>query len=456
MPPPPKRLKSSGHTRPPAEQGDDDGDGVTSSDEAVLEIANDSEPESDFSDAELDVSYQPHTFPRCDNSASSSNAPSASDSTSVTSVSFAPNILPSKAVSQLSSSSSINEAAGNFVLSAHEKGFLSVSERKELLDDAKLLVKECIKKYSGKVDTVLQSKGSKVKMSDIVNVEKFASSTCYDSFKNLETETQQQRFFKDTLGVTDVKRIPLGKVLIRGRKGTVTKTKVIDQELIYVPLEETVEKMINHPDYKVFVENTSSGTTNSKQLDCYMKGSLSKDNNILREHPDALRFILYYDDVEVLSPLKSRSGKQKVGAFYIFLDNIPLKYRSCLKVICLLALVNANLIKGKYYGMDAALEVIVTVLQLKSGQKVYGTLIAVIGDNLGQHSIAGFKEGFTAKRCCRICMARFESEIKTMTREDPALLRTIEDYRCSHRGAHHDPSRSITTDHSSYYAFIVL
>ena len=49
-----------------------------------------------------------------------------------------------------------------------------------------------------------------------------------------------------------------------------------------------------------------------------MKGQLAKENKVLKEHPDALRLILYYDDLEVCSPLKYRAGKQKVGAFYIF------------------------------------------------------------------------------------------------------------------------------------------
>ncbi|KAE8741491.1 hypothetical protein FOCC_FOCC012976 [Frankliniella occidentalis] len=417
--PPAKRLRSSGplvNHRPPVEcieEGD-------SADEDDLEPDAGNDHESDFSDGELDVSYEPHVTTR--SSSASDSAPGVSSS--------------SGNVRTASKSCDVNTVAGNFVLSLHEKCFVSQSDRKEVLDDAKLLVKEGIKKFAEKVDSALKSQGSKVRLNDILNVEKYASSTCYDTFKNLETKSQQAKFFKDTIGVTDVKRIPLGKVLLRGRKGGVTKTKVIDQELIYVPLEETVDKMINHPDYKFFVENTQSGTCNSEYLDCYMKGSLAKENKILREHPDALRFILYYDDVEVLSPLKSRAGKQKVGAFYIFLDNIPLQYRSCLKVICLLGLVNANLIKGKYYGMDAALEAIVDILkkfedgiQLPSGTKVYGTLIAVIGDNLGQHCMGGFKEGFTATRCCRICMARFESEIKTMTKEDEKLLRTKEDYR---------------------------
>ncbi|KAJ1519805.1 hypothetical protein ONE63_005058 [Megalurothrips usitatus] len=263
-----------------------------------------------------------------------------------------------------------------------------------------------------------------------MDVEKSASAMCDQTFHKLETKTHQENYFKQSLNVTDVKRYHLGRVFIRSRKGPVMKTKIIEQELMLVPLDETIDKLINHPDYKYFVENVSSGA-GSTSLDSYMKGQFAKKNKVLQNHPDALRFVLYYDDLEVCAPLKSRAGKHKIGAFYVYLDNIPPKFRGSLKVICLLGLVNANFIKGKFYGMDAALEVIVghlrkfeTGVTLKSGVKVYGTVIATIGDNLGQHVLGGFKEGFTAHRCCRVCVATYDEDMKTMTGEDENLLRT--------------------------------
>ena len=43
-----------------------------------------------------------------------------------------------------------------------------------------------------------------------------------------------------------------------------------------------------------------------------------------------------------------------------------------------------------------------------NGKKIFGTLIAFIGDNLGVHAPAGFKEGFTAHHGCRFCFCHFE------------------------------------------------
>lgn len=65
-------------------------------------------------------------------------------------------------------------------------------------------------------------------------------------------------------------------------------------------------------------------------------------------------------------------------------------------------------------------------------KKVYGTLIAFIGDNLGLHAIGGFKEGFTALRCCRFCSATY-SEVLKMVKEEPSMLRDkkTHDRQCS-------------------------
>lgn len=38
-------------------------------------------------------------------------------------------------------------------------------------------------------------------------------------------------------------------------------------------------------------------------------------------------------------------------------------------------------------------------------KKFFGSIVTVPADNLGSHAIGGFKEGFSALRPCRQCMA---------------------------------------------------
>lgn len=130
-----------------------------------------------------------------------------------------------------------------------------------------------------------------------------------------------------------------------------------------------------------------------------------------------------------------KAGYHKIGAFYLYVDNIPLKHRSRLSNIMLVALVNANFVSGKSYGIDHAIQIIVNALKefedgvmLPSGKYVFGTLIAVIGDNKGLHALGGFKEGFTARRPCRFCFATLD-KVQAMTRELKDLLRDPVSYK---------------------------
>ena len=81
-------------------------------------------------------------------------------------------------------------------------------------------------------------------------------------------------------------------------------------------------------------------------------------------------------------------------------------------MINLIAIVKTSYIKA--YGMDKVLEPIVKSLKTFengvqiNGKTIYGKLIAMTGDNLRVHSVAGLKEGFTVHHCCRFCMATIQ------------------------------------------------
>lgn len=339
----------------------------------------------------------------------------------------------SNSASQPASQIITNKGAASFLFHLKDKCVVPDNSIKEVLENTESLIRSSLQDFSKQINENLASKG--VSLNSVMNVDSAINSSTAAVFNNIRTVTQQDKFFKEEYGVVEPIRIPLGREFKRVRRTRKVKmqTTIVAEEIMYVPLDDNMDKLINHPDYKRFVEEGSSNSSSSV-LDSYMKGEKCKKNPILKEHPDALRFVLYYDDLEVCCPLKSKAGKNKIGAFYLHLDNIPLKYRSNLNLICVVALVNANLVKGTRYGMDSGLEKLVKILQkfedgiiLKSGKKVYGTLIATIGDNLGAHQVGGFKEGFTAHRSCRFCYAT-RSQIQNMTSEDAVLMRDEESH----------------------------
>lgn len=327
----------------------------------------------------------------------------------------------------------VNPAAASFIMNLRDKGATQAKQVQAMLKSTECVVESALKEFSVKVQQKLQEKG--VTLDEIMNIDKAVLESS-NVFQNLQSTKKQDKYFQREFHYVKPVCVPLGRELtkrkFKGKSGR--KLTAVGEELVYVPLKKTIDKLVNHPDFENFVEEGKMNAKNSHFLDSYMKGEKSKRNPVLKDHPDALRFVLYYDDLEACSPLKSKSGLHKIGAFYLYVDNIPLKYRSRLSNIMLLALVNAKFLSGKSYGVDHAIQSLVNSLKefeggvvLPSGKRVFGTLIAVIGDNKGLHALGGFKEGFTAHRPCRFCSAIL-SQVQTMSKERKELLRDIDSY----------------------------
>jgi hypothetical protein len=79
--------------------------------------------------------------------------------------------------------------------------------------------------------------------------------------------------------------------------------------------------------------------------------------------PDSLPIILqvYFDEVELVNPLGSKTGIHKLGAFYFTVRNFPPLVNSATHNIHLFALAHAQDLKQ--HGMDGVLNVLVDELQ---------------------------------------------------------------------------------------------
>ena len=120
-------------------------------------------------------------------------------------------------------------------------------------------------------------------------------------------------------------------------------------------------------------------------------GSFYKDDSFFKEHSDALKLIIFHDQLEICNPLGSRAKKHKVYMYYYTLANLNLRFRSKHCAVRLIAICNASLIKK--YGIDEVLAPIIEDLKLLydgvemdvGGKRevVYGKVVACTGDNEG-------------------------------------------------------------------------
>lgn len=167
----------------------------------------------------------------------------------------------------------------------------------------------------------------------------------------------------------------------------------------------------------------------------FTDGNVFKSIPLYKEHPEALKLILFQDAFEVVNTIGSAKKKHKLLADLI-LGNLRCAPHS-LK-LCLLC----NETDFAHFGQANVLKPLLDDLKkleagqfvTSSGMRLFGTVTAILGDILGSHGIGGFVENFSsASHICRFFMSeRAElfspnalsgvSQIRTPANYNSALL----------------------------------
>lgn len=139
-------------------------------------------------------------------------------------------------------------------------------------------------------------------------------------------------------------------------------------------------------------------------------GTAYRDHTFFQGDRKKICIQLYSDEFEVCNPLGSKRGKHKLTAVYYSILNFPQKVRSRLSGIHLALLVKDKFVAS--YGLHkifAPLVRDISRLEKKgisvNGEVLYGSVLAMTGDNLSSHRLGGFKCSFSHGRICRFCMA---------------------------------------------------
>lgn len=186
----------------------------------------------------------------------------------------------------------------------------------------------------------------------------------------------------------------------------------------YVPILPSLVQVLS----KSFQENTFEGENKSEndfKYQTFRDGSHYKKNEFFSVEENRVSLILYIDDFEVCNPLGTCRKKPKVTAVYWVLGNIPVQLRSTLTSIYLAILCKAE--DTKQFGFQRVLEPLLTDIQSLEkdglfvpalGKAIKGTVVSVVADNLGAHSVAGFVESFAGSYVCRFCVGERSNEVQ--------------------------------------------
>ena len=209
-------------------------------------------------------------------------------------------------------------------------------------------------------------------------------------------------------------------------------------KIVYVPLLENLKCLLSHEDIVSFIidnhhqirSNHSNGVIHNFRSSekCQQNSFLLSSNNI--------HISLYIDDFVLTNPLGTSAKTHKLCAIYYLINNIPFALRSKLHNIQLVSLFPSSHIKK--HGFDIILRKLVEDLKILetngvnvelNGQHVifFGTITALVADNLASHEIGGYITSFSGFRRCRFCNGTSDS-IQLYFNESKFQLRTPDSY----------------------------
>ena len=251
-------------------------------------------------------------------------------------------------------------------------------------------------------------------------------------FKHVKTSSKQESFINSLIGAIPKPRSIMlnGKEVKRFVDGKEKCKKVIlNQFLIsslyltepkivlqaydtfqYIPIVESLKMILKNPDNRLALTEKESFNERSGVYQSFIDGKQYKNSDYFKAYPNALRIIIYEDDVEPCNALSSRAGNNKISALYFKIQNLPRRFNASTKSV--FPLIYAKSIDTKKHGYNKILLPLVEDLKkLEKGVTIYinnqnitirGAVIVVAGDTLAIHELFGLL-GPSARLFCREC-----------------------------------------------------
>lgn len=206
-----------------------------------------------------------------------------------------------------------------------------------------------------------------------------------------------------------------------------------NKSFYYIPLIQSLKQLLRNSRIFSMVSTVPQRSREGFLYD-FTDGALFTSHPLYSQRPNALQILLYSDEIEICNPLGPHASANKLLMFYYSLGNIDPKFRSKLAAIRLLAIAKAKDVSQ--WGVDVILKRILEDLTLlyngvrietPSGEiELFGAVIAVCGDTLAQHDLAGFKQGVGfAHSKCRHCECSF-NDMQSMYDENLFTARSLE------------------------------
>ncbi|KAF7206913.1 putative LOC107373498-like protein, partial [Nothobranchius furzeri] len=265
---------------------------------------------------------------------------------------------------------------------------------------------------------------------------------CFDDLDNpfsiLNSEYKRSKFLSEKREIVEPLEYVIGSRFdTRRNKSTGTYDQiVVKDKFMYIPILSTLQSVFNS---QYAAEMLISLDTNDSTLRDISDGSFFKTHPLFSTEKHTVQIQMFYDDFEVANPLGSKRSIHKMGAIYFTLRNFSPKWNSVLANIHLCALFHAQDLKR--YGFNEILAPVVRDIKVLEsdgiviplyGGCVRGSLVQVTGDNLALHSLFGLVESFSARYCCRFCLAEKDDFQTEFSEDSPKIILRTKDTHTAH------------------------
>jgi hypothetical protein len=218
----------------------------------------------------------------------------------------------------------------------------------------------------------------------------------------LRSNYTRKQYYKEELGYIKPVAVKLGE----NSMGTTCHYH-------YIPIKDTLKALL--ADKSVYQQCFNTPTVPSQEppqlYRDFTDGSIFRENELFQRLQDSLKIILYQDAFEIVNPLGSARKKHKIVGVYYTLGNLYPHHRSTIDQIQLVCVCRESDLD--FFGADRLYRRLIkdlkqiesTGIDIGTENNVLGTVVSMLGDNLGSHCIGGFTCNFsTTSHMCRFCL----------------------------------------------------
>lgn len=260
-----------------------------------------------------------------------------------------------------------------------------------------------------------------------------------DPFEGLHSEYLRFKYFENSGNYIPPEHEKLGERDEFREENGVT---VLDKVPVYaslISIHRVLTRFFELPQvFDKTLEYINSLYADNENISNFIQGEFWKEEK--KKFGDKIVFpiSIFFDDYETNNPLGSHAGLAKCGAVYISILCLPPEFQSKLENIFLLALFNS--LDRKFFTNKIIFKRIIQELEIleKIGitidhptfgsVTIYFSLVLILGDNLGVHSVLGFSECFRCNYPCRFCLIH-RDKINSIFREQSCILRNETNYQ---------------------------